>query len=115
MINFNSYNFKRYVFEFHTLICLLYEAETILIFKALTQSETIFTFEGIIAIDLIQSVCPINVGINWNEVEFHTLIVSSHEPETIFSFEGIIAKDLTALSCSFKFLIKINFFECQKY
>jgi hypothetical protein len=33
----------------------------------------------------------VRVEINWNVFEFHTLIVSSHEPETIFSFEGIIA------------------------
>ncbi len=84
---------KENVIEFHTLIVLSFDP------------ETIFLFEGIIASDETDFVCPAKVVIKRKEVEFHNLIVSSIEPDTMFSFERIIANDKTGSVCSVKVAI----------
>ncbi len=43
------------------------------------EPETIFSFEGIIANDLISSVWPVKLAISLNVVEFQILIVLSFE------------------------------------
>ncbi len=65
----------------------------------LSDPDTMFSFEGIIAKPLDHLECACKLVINLNLVESHTFIVLSYEPDTIFSFEGIIAKVKIARVC----------------
>jgi len=66
----------------------------------LIDYDTIFSFEVINAKELTESLCPVNVAIGWNEIEFYTIIAVSYTPppDTIFSFEGINAKDVILIN-----------------